>query len=136
MFQKITRKDNSAALIRTGTVLVFLFLAVVGVALAGESLSESEKNDLYLQGKEFFHQATEISASNPEAGKDLYTKALLRFNRLVEEGGIRNGKLFYNIGNINFPQGHRQSNTQLSKGRAVYSQRFQPGKEFDLCQKY
>jgi tetratricopeptide (TPR) repeat protein len=102
MFQKITRKDNSAALIRTGTVMVFLLLALVGVALAGESLSESEKNDLYLQGKEFFHQATEISASNPEAGKDLYTKALLRFNRLVEEGGIRNGKLFYNIGNINF----------------------------------
>ena len=50
MFQKIKRKNNPGPLIRTGTVLVFLLLIIVGVALAGESLSESEKNDLYLKG--------------------------------------------------------------------------------------
>jgi hypothetical protein len=100
MFQKIT--NNMAVLMRTGTVLVFLFLLLGAVAMAGEPLPESEKNELYSQGKDFFHQATEISASNPETAEALYGKALLRFNRIVEEGGVRNGRLFYNIGNINF----------------------------------
>ena len=102
MFQKITRMNNPAALMRTVTVMVFLLLSLVGVALAGESLPDSAKKEFYKQGKEFFSQATEISASDPGIAKTLYGKALLRFNRLVEEGGVRNGKLFYNIGNINF----------------------------------
>ena len=102
MFQEIITKNKIAAIMRTGTVLVFLFLALVGVVLAGEPLAESEKKELHIQGQEFFHQATEISASNPGIAKELYGKALLRFNRIVEEGGVRNGKLFYNIGNINF----------------------------------
>ena len=102
MFQKITRKNNSAALMKTGIVLVFLLLSLTGAVLAGEPSAESEKKELYSQGQEFFHQATEIGASNQETAKNLYAKALLRFNRLVEEGGVRNGKLFYNIGNINF----------------------------------
>ena len=102
MFQKITRMNNPPALMRTVTVMVFLLLSLVGVALAGESLPDSAQKELYKQGKEFFSQATEISASDPGIAKTLYGKALLRFNRLVEEGGVRNGKLFYNIGNINF----------------------------------
>jgi len=102
MFQIITGKNNSAALLKTATVLILLFLSLAGVVMAGEPLAESEKKELYSQGQEFFHQATEMGASNPETAKELYAKALLRFNRLVEEGGVRNGKLFYNIGNINF----------------------------------
>jgi len=94
--------NNPVVFMKTGTVLVFLSLLLAGVALAGEPLPESAKKELYSQGKELFHQATEISASNPGIAKTLYVKALLRFNRLVEEGGVRNGKLFYNIGNINF----------------------------------
>ncbi len=102
MFQEIIKKNRTAAFIRTGTVMVFLLFSLAGVALAGESLPDSAKKELYKQGKEFFSQATEISASDPGIAKTLYGKALLRFNRLVEEGGVRNGKLFYNIGNINF----------------------------------
>ena len=115
MFQKIARKKNPAVLIRIGTVLACLLLSVVGVALAGEPLAENEKTELYSQGKDIFHLATEISASSPGAAKDLYAKVLLRFNRLVDEGGIRNGKLFYNIGNINFLLG--------DTGRAILNYR-------------
>ena len=96
------KKNSTNASARTVTVLFIVILSLAGVTFAGEPLGEGEKKELYSQGQEFFHQATEISASNPGAAKDLYAKALLRFNRLVEEGGIRNGKLFYNIGNINF----------------------------------
>ena len=102
MLQEKIKNNSIAALMKTGVILVFLLLSLSGVALAGELLAENEKKELYSQGQEFFHQAVEISASNPATAKTLYAKALLRFNRLVEEGGIRNGKLFYNIGNINF----------------------------------
>ena len=83
MFQTIT--NNMAVLMRTGTVLVFLFLLLGAVAMAGEPLPESEKNELYSQGKDFFHQATEISASNPETAEALYGKALLRSVRYCNQ---------------------------------------------------
>ena len=102
MFQVTTTKKDSAALLRIVIMLALLFLSSAAVVMAGESLTESEKKELYDQGQEFFHQATEISASNPQTAKALYAKALLRFNSLVDQGGVRNGKLFYNIGNINF----------------------------------
>ena len=96
------KKNSTNASARTVTVLFIVILSLAGVTFAGESLGEGEKKELYSQGQQFFHQATEISASNPGKAEDRYAKALLRFNRLVEEGGIQNGKLFYNIGNINF----------------------------------
>ena len=96
------KKNSTKTSARTLTLLFIVILSLTGVAFAGESLGEGEKKELYNQGQQFFQQATELSVSNPGATKDLYAKALLRFNRLVEEGGIQNGKLFYNIGNINF----------------------------------
>jgi tetratricopeptide (TPR) repeat protein len=84
----------------SGTILLlFLF---VPAASGGAALSENEKKDLYSQGTEYFHQATGLSDSDQAAARELYAKALLRFERLVEEGGVENGKLFYNIGNIHF----------------------------------
>ncbi|MBW2466332.1 MAG: tetratricopeptide repeat protein [Deltaproteobacteria bacterium] len=102
MFQKLKHKNIFTDLIRYGAVLMCLLFSSASLVAAGEPITESAKKELLRQGQEFFHQATEMSVSNPEAAKDLYTKALLRLNRLTEEGGIRNGKLFYNIGNIYF----------------------------------
>ena len=96
------KKNSTSASARIVTLLFIVILSLAGAAFAGESLGEGEKKELYSQGQQFFNQAIEFSVSNPVAAKDLYAKALLRFNRLVEEGGIQNGKLFYNIGNINF----------------------------------
>jgi tetratricopeptide (TPR) repeat protein len=96
------KKNSTNASARIVTLLFIVILSLAGVAFAGESLGEGEKKELYSQGQQFFNQAIEFSVSNPGAAKELYAKALLRFNRLVEEGGIQNGKLFYNIGNINF----------------------------------
>lgn len=81
---------------------LFLLLVLHSSAYGGSLLSGTEKKELYNQGTEFFHQATELSKSNPAAARNLYEKALLRFERLVKDGGIRNGKLYYNIGNIYF----------------------------------
>ena len=81
--------------------LLLLILSVPAASI-GASLADNQIKDLYNQGTEYFHQATEINDSDAAAARDLYGKALLRFNRLVEEGGVRNGKLYYNIGNIYF----------------------------------
>lgn len=64
------------------------------------ALSDLEKKGLYTQGTEYFQQAIETGRTDPDGARDLFTKALLRFERLADEGGVRNGRLFYNIGNI------------------------------------
>jgi hypothetical protein len=95
---------NSTGFICLGLLLgVLSLLFVLFPAAPGRaSLSAVEKKELYNQGTQYFHQAAEINDSDPAGARDLYAKALLRFNRLVEEGGVKNGKLFYNIGNIHF----------------------------------
>ena len=82
--------------------MFFLFLIFAPAAPCGASLSDTDKKEIYSQGTEYFQQAIEISESDPAGAANLYAKALLRFERLAEEGNIKNGKLFYNIGNIHF----------------------------------
>lgn len=108
MSEEISNKNNrpcswpsiSLAWILAGILL--LSVVNVSAAFASGSLTEQEIRDLYSQGAEYFHQAAESSESDPAAARDLYTKAALRFGRLVEEGNIKNGRLFYNLGNIHF----------------------------------
>ena len=57
---------------------------------------------LFTESKTLFHQANEQAASDREAARDLYQQAVLRLERIVREGDIRNGKIFYDIGNIHF----------------------------------
>ena len=45
------------------------------------------------------------SAADPREAFGLYQSAALRYERLLEEGGIRNAKLFYNLGNAYFRSG-------------------------------
>ena len=102
-----SRLQNSTFAGRCSFLLLFsgaliLFMICASAAHAGKALPDTEKKELYTQGTEYFHEATQESESDPTAARDLYGKALLRFERLVNEGEIRNGKLFYNIGNIYF----------------------------------
>ncbi|MCP4681919.1 MAG: hypothetical protein GY864_06285 [Desulfobacterales bacterium] len=69
---------------------------------SGETLDSAEVTDLYSQAKEMFRKANELSATNPKAAENLYMKSAMRFERIVHEGGIQNGKLYYNIGNVYF----------------------------------
>jgi len=81
-------------------------VCTVALALASATacarLDQSEIADLFSQGKELFREANDIVADNPEAGRELYRKAAMRFERIAREGHIRNGKLYYNIGNAYF----------------------------------
>ncbi len=50
----------------------------------------------------FFRQANQLQANDPEAARALYRRAALRYERLIAESGIRNAKLYYNLGNAYF----------------------------------
>ncbi|MBN1697572.1 MAG: hypothetical protein JW881_08675 [Spirochaetales bacterium] len=69
------------------------------------TLGEEQIESLFKEGNELFRQAIEFSSKSPWQSKELFIKAALHYERIVEEGGIRNGKLYYNIGNAYFRSG-------------------------------
>jgi hypothetical protein len=81
-------------------IKIFMFFVLVAavsqasVVLAG--LSEDEVYSEFKAANELFRQGNE--ASGDDADK-LYGEAILRFERIVEDGGIRNAGLYYNLGN-------------------------------------
>jgi hypothetical protein len=68
----------------------------------GTALDNAQIADLYGQASELFRQANELAAKAPDEARDLYEKSAMRFERIAREGGIHNGKLYYNIGNAYF----------------------------------
>lgn len=87
------------------SILTLLAIAVYAQPLHASTLDPAEIMELYNQARESFRQANELSSTNPEAADDLYRKAVMRFETIVRKGGIQNGKLFYNIGNVYFKMG-------------------------------
>jgi len=87
-------------------MLVLGFLLPVAIfwfgSSHGSSMEDTAVLDLFSQGKTFFRKANEQAAVNPEEAKRLYQKSLMRFEKIVAQGGIQNGKLYYNIGNTYF----------------------------------
>lgn len=71
-------------------------------AMLSAQLSEQQTRELFTEANQLFRQANETANVNPAESQDLYHRAVLRFERIVSEGGVRNGMLFYNIGNAYF----------------------------------
>jgi len=86
----------------TARIAVLCSVLLISAAGARAELSESEIADLFSQGKELFREANDLMHEDPVAARELYGKAALRFERIVREGAVRNGRLFYNIGNAYF----------------------------------
>jgi len=89
-------------------VLAFVLSTIVlaGTEARAAGIGDSEIHDLFSQAKESFRRANTAAAGGKvEAARDLYGRAILRFERIVREGGVRNGKLYYNIANVYFRKG-------------------------------
>ncbi len=90
-------------------MLFFLFFSVQHVR-ASDVLNDAEKAELFGQAREHFHRALELSEADVDkkvpstAVEEALRKALIRYERLAR-GGVGNGKIFYNIGNIYFRLG-------------------------------
>ncbi len=82
-------------------IVTLVFLAAAPVD-AGQGLELLEMRGLLDEANAWFQKGNDLSATDPDAARDCYDKAILRFERIVQEGGIRNGKLYYNLGNAYF----------------------------------
>ncbi len=52
-----------------------------------------------------FRRGVELEETDPSAAEEQYERALLHYERLVRDDGVRNGRLYYNIGNAYFRLG-------------------------------
>ena len=82
-----------------------LALAAVLSAVELYALDKAEVWNLYREGESSFRQASELLQTDPAKAKNLLEKSVLCFETVHREGGIENGRLFYNIGNIYFRLG-------------------------------
>ena len=101
------KSDKHRQRIHRGPVLMLLVVLLsvwcVFILKANAStLDAAQIADLYSQAKDLFRQANELAATAPGQAKDLYRKTAMRFERIIREGNIKNGKLYYNLGNVYF----------------------------------
>jgi tetratricopeptide (TPR) repeat protein len=57
------------------------------------------------QGEQQFRRAMELDRTDPDAAKAYYQEAILHYEAIVKNGGVRNGKLYYDVGNAYFRLG-------------------------------
>jgi len=88
-------------------VILFTVTASAKAVLPKEQLSS-----LYNQANQDFRQAN--SAKDPEQAKKLYEKAILGFEKIIEQGQVKNSELYYNLANAYF------LNNQLGKAILNY----------------
>lgn len=89
----------------TRIAAIAAFALMNAPATAGQGLDRTEVFDLFSRAKELYRQANEAMARDPDEARELYRRAAMRFERIVDEGGVRNGGLYYNIGNAWFRMG-------------------------------
>ncbi len=85
--------------------LIFTFiLSLVFVSIASASLSAEQKKNLFEQANDYFQKAN--SAKGEDQAKELYEKAILSFNKIIDDGNVKNAKLYYNLANAYFLDGN------------------------------
>lgn len=84
---------------------LLIILAALSSSARLEALDKAEVWNLYREGESSFRQANELLRTDSARARDLFEKAVLCFEAIHREGGIENGRLFYNIGNIYFRLG-------------------------------
>ena len=66
-----------------------------------EPLSREALYALVNEANTTFQQAN-AAAQDPDRGRGLYARAILLYEKLIEQGGVQNAKLYYNLGNAYF----------------------------------
>jgi tetratricopeptide (TPR) repeat protein len=92
------------SIIFTAAAVLCLGLLLAGPPARAKLARQEIASDLS-QAEESFRKAMELDRSDPEAARGYYQDAILNFERVVKDGGIRNGSLYYDIGNAYFRLG-------------------------------
>ncbi len=85
-------------------------IAAGAIVLAAASarcarLGDAEMRGHLAQAERAFRRGMELDVSNPDSARAFYEEAILHFERLAKDGGVRSGPLFYDIGNSYFRAG-------------------------------
>lgn len=57
------------------------------------------------EAEESFRRAMTLDRTEPDKALNVYRKSIMHFERVIDEGGVRNGRLYYNLGNAYFRWG-------------------------------
>ncbi len=96
-----------------------LVLALSDICRGG--LSEQQLYGLASEAAGHFRRGNELVKSDPAVADEQYAMALRRYERMVEEGGIANPFIYYNMGNVYL--------MQKDLGRAILH--FKRAEQFD-----
>ena len=78
-------------------ILLSLFTLLAVTAFIKAQLPKEQIFSLYNQANQDFSRAN--STDDTEHAKKLYKKAILGFERIIDEGQVKNAKLYYNLAN-------------------------------------
>lgn len=97
-------------------MLIVCFLLLTVPTSAESDLTKEQLYSLYNQANDAFRQAN--SVTDPDQAEILYEKAILGFEKIIEQGRIKNPRLYYNLANAYFLTG-RLGKAVLNYRRAV-----------------
>ena len=100
-FKPATRHEHTPSN-SIGLLLAIALALICPIPTLHAQISEQQTRELFTEANQLFREANETAGISPAQSQDLYHRAVLRFERIVSEGGVRNGMLFYNIGNAYF----------------------------------
>jgi hypothetical protein len=76
--------------------LIFTFSSTVQSAMPTEQVYS-----LFNQANQFFREAN-TTTDDADKARNLYEKAILNYEKIINEAGIKNSKLYYDLGNAYF----------------------------------
>jgi len=81
-------------------LLLMLFSGLLFAAScpAAETLSKEQTYSLFTQANDAFRQANAVTG-DPAKADSLYEKAVLGYEKIINQGRVRNPKLYYNLAN-------------------------------------
>ena len=82
------------------TLSILLFFSCLAPT-AEAALSKEQTTLLFNQANESFREANAIT-NDPNQAERLYENAILNYEKIINEGGIKNARLYYNLGNAYF----------------------------------
>ena len=85
----------------TPAILAVLVLPVAAFASGQAVLSNEQIHTLFEQANQAFRQANSTTG-DPDKAKALYETAILSYEKIINDGRVKNPKLYYNLANAYF----------------------------------
>jgi tetratricopeptide repeat protein len=87
------------------TALRIPFFLCLSFAVLVGALAAADLSQLLDEANAHFRAATDLASKDEEVAKERFRQAILRYEQILDEGEVQNGKLHYNLGNAYFMTG-------------------------------